>query len=324
MRRSDKDLIEEMLKYLNGIKSTVTEGEFAKELNVNSETARKWLEIFLLIKKKCPDFEYRNYGRYRIIDTFHYGSLRKDIAQAELNSQPKLHQVVPFEKFDEIELDLKMIASKIIKKLKFSDISDWKKLIDSGKTKFSNFLKTKVVQLSISDDKDEKYKYFSNQLKLVFGSMLDSVEILINGDSMKPKLELNDIKRDFIQKIAFIMAEYVEYIINSGRLKEFPNLDKRPTRPNLRKSVMSELKISFDQGQNYLKKLDFPKRTIQNRVPLLSCDSCSFDLEFPTHCSEYMEIDGDNLKCIKCQAKISIPRCENCEQKLIFEIKAIE
>ena len=83
-RRSDRELIEQMLDYLNGIKSTATEGELAAALEINSETANKWLELFLLIKEKCPDFQYRKYGRYRIIDMVGLGSLIQEISQAKL------------------------------------------------------------------------------------------------------------------------------------------------------------------------------------------------------------------------------------------------
>jgi len=72
-RRSDRELIEQMIDYINGIKTVATEGELAKALNINSETANKWLEIFLEVKRNCTDFQYKKLGRYRLIDKVDLG-----------------------------------------------------------------------------------------------------------------------------------------------------------------------------------------------------------------------------------------------------------
>ena len=121
-RRSDRELVEEMLSYLNEIKVISTEGELATVLNINSETANKWLELFLLIKKNCPDFNYKKLGRFRIIDMVDLGGLAQEISQVELTKVTGTrYRKTRYEVLNVLYQDIKKIARTLIYKLRFDE-----------------------------------------------------------------------------------------------------------------------------------------------------------------------------------------------------------
>ncbi len=84
-RRSDRELVEQMLNFLSGVKLVATEGELAAALNINSETANKWLELFLLIKENCPDL--RNTRVVDMIEEFNLLHAKVDVYDPWVNKE---------------------------------------------------------------------------------------------------------------------------------------------------------------------------------------------------------------------------------------------
>lgn len=57
-RRSDVVLVDEIISFLVERKNekTVSVNDFCNNLNINSATAKKWLDILSFIRMMCPEF----------------------------------------------------------------------------------------------------------------------------------------------------------------------------------------------------------------------------------------------------------------------------
>lgn len=66
-RRTDQDLVKELIEYLKEATGTVSRGKLCKALGINPDTAEKWLEIGILFRKECPAFEYNKADHLGII-----------------------------------------------------------------------------------------------------------------------------------------------------------------------------------------------------------------------------------------------------------------
>ncbi len=328
-RRSDRELVEQMLNFLSGVKLVATEGELAAALNINSETANKWLELFLLIKENCPDFHYTKLGRYRIIDMVGLGSLAQEISQVKLKHVAGTRtRRTRFQTLNAIDHDLRMIARILIKRLKLSERTKWNSLIEASNKAFTQIINVNINMLAGPEGKDNEFRAFKSSLKASVGAFVKSIKDLETGDVIKPKLELKKIERDFIQKIVFITQKFEESELKAGKRPDYGKREKIIAHNTLRGRVMSELKVSLDNLPSVLEKPKWDNRDRSQKIlkiiPVLRCVSCNFERQFPTHCSRSMEYEDGNLICRKCNEKISIPACPECNQALSIEVKELE
>ncbi|MHA1110877.1 MAG: hypothetical protein ACTSRE_07215 [Promethearchaeota archaeon] len=328
-RRNDRELVEQMINHLSGTKLVTTEGELASALNINSETANKWLELFLLIKKNCPDFRYKKLGRYRIIDMVGLGNLVEEISQAKLKPVPNIRsRITRFEALNAIEHDLILIARILIKRLKLREMKKWNSLTKASHKAFSQIINENVNRLVSPEGNDDDFQIFKSSLQTSVEALFKSLKNLETFDVIKPKLKLGKIRRDFIQKIVFITQLFEESELKNGKKADYGELEVKKPHKSLRSSVMSELKVSLDNLSSVLKK---PKRDNRDRmqkspkfIPVLRCISCNFERQFPTHCSRSMEYEDNKLICEKCNKRMSIPSCPECNQTLSVNVKEVE
>ncbi|MHA1521280.1 MAG: hypothetical protein ACTSRK_13935 [Promethearchaeota archaeon] len=326
-RRSDKELIEQMLEFLNGIKLVTTEGKLAAALNINSETANKWLEIFLLIKKNCPDFQYKKTGRYRIIDMVGLGNLALGISKAKLKHVAGMRvRTTRFKALNTIVHDVKMIARIFIKQLKLSERTKWNSLIEASEKALAQVINLDLIMLAGPEGKDTDFQSFKSSLKTSIEVFVKSIKDLEAGDAIKPKL--NDLERDFIQKIVFNTQKFEESEVKAGKRPNIRMNEMRKPPKTLRGMVMNELKVNLDNKSSLLKKPKWDNldrmQKIPKSIPILRCDSCNFERHFPIHCSKSMEYEDGTLICRKCDEKMPIPKCTECNQALGIGILELE
>ena len=79
VRRSDLELVEEIINYLKTKKGIVTQGQLCSSVNINSETADKWLKILYLIKNDCPKFQFGKAGKYGLISIVDFDDLQAEL-----------------------------------------------------------------------------------------------------------------------------------------------------------------------------------------------------------------------------------------------------
>ena len=153
---------------------------------------------------------------------------------------------------------------------------------------------------------------------------MKSIKDLEISDAIKPKLELMNLERDFIQKIVFITQKFEESELKAGKKPDYRKMKMKKSHKTSRGIVMSELKVSLDNLSSVLKKPKWNnwdrKQKMPKLIPVLSCVSCNFEQQFPAHCSRTMEFNDGNLICRKCEEKMSIPTCIECGQALSIEI----
>ncbi|MGC9779555.1 MAG: hypothetical protein HZR80_09970 [Candidatus Heimdallarchaeota archaeon] len=328
-RRNDRELIEHMLNYLNEIKLVATEGELASELKINSETANKWLELFLLIKNNCPDFQYKKFGRYRIIDMVGLGGLAQEISQVKLkHSVGTRYRVTRAVTMHSIQNELRRITAMLIGRLKFTELTDWDALIDDSNKVFSEIIDVNVNQLAGPQGNDDEFQIYKSSLKTCLEVFIQSLIDLTTGKTLKPVLALPVLERNFKQKVMFITHKFEETMLKAGKKPDYLTMDeKRYPKPST-SDLMAEMKVVFDDMPNVLQK---PNRndlsTISKKpefIPFLRCFSCNFERQFPVHCTLSMDYEDGHLICEKCKEIIPIPTCSECNQTLGIGIKELE
>ncbi|MHA1453058.1 MAG: hypothetical protein ACTSRD_09375, partial [Promethearchaeota archaeon] len=175
---------------------------------------------------------------------------------------------------------------------------------------------------------DDDFQIFKSSLQTSVEALFKSLKNLETFDVIKPKLKLGKIRRDFIQKIVFITQLFEESELKNGRKADYGELEVKKPQKSLRGSVMSELKVSLDNISSVLKKPKWDNRDrmqkLPKSIPVLRCASCNFEREFPTHCSRSMEYEGSKFSCEKCNEKVSITACTECNQTLSIDVKEVE
>jgi hypothetical protein len=318
-----------MLSYLNEIKVVSTEGELVNALKINSETANKWLELFLLIKKNCPDFNYKKLGRFRIIDMVDLGGLAQEISQVELKKVTGTrYRKTRYEVLNRIYQEIKKIARALIHKLRFDEQVKWSKLIIDSHKAFNDILDENINQLAGSKKIEEDFQLFKSSLTSSINIFIQSIKNVEKDKAPAPKLKLVKIERDFDQKILHIFQEYEKAELKAGRKPDYLVLDKEKLPKSTRSSLRSELKVKLDNLPNVLEKIDKSKLTRQHEthelVPFLKCFSCNIEQKFPIHCTQRMDYTDGNLVCEICKERISIPICSKCNQIFGITVKELK
>ncbi|MFW9930179.1 MAG: hypothetical protein ACFFD1_12365 [Candidatus Thorarchaeota archaeon] len=98
-RRNDAKLVTEMVDYLKNLRvESLSQGDLCSSMNINSETASKWLNIILFLKENVPNFTIEKFGRYTIIRFVnkkplfyisHDDSMKKGIEPNEVSNELK-------------------------------------------------------------------------------------------------------------------------------------------------------------------------------------------------------------------------------------------
>lgn len=330
-RRSDRELVEQMLNYLNEIIGVAKEGDLTRALNINSETANKWLELFMLIKEKCPDFNYKKLGRYRIIDMVDLGGLAQEISQAKLKKVTGTrYRVTRYEVLNAIYQDLKMIAKKLIYQLRFGEDKNWSKLIVDSQKAFNEILNDNVNLLAGSEGKDTEFQAFRSSLTASIEVFIKSIKNVEKAKYTSPasRLKLIKTERDFELKIIHIFQTYEEFEMKSGRKPDYLVLDKEKLPKSTKSSLLAELKVNLDKLPDVLQKPDreiLEKRLKKHTLaPVLKCFTCQTEQPFPIHCTQRMDYEDGQLVCEICKKRIQIPACSECSKTLGIGVNEID
>ncbi|MBK5114793.1 MAG: hypothetical protein KGD59_15015 [Candidatus Heimdallarchaeota archaeon] len=327
-RRSDRELIEHMLTYLNDIKTVATEGELAAALKINSETANKWIEIFQLIKKNCPEFQYKKIGRYRLIDKVGLGGLAQEISEVELKHVAVTrYRVTRFNVLNAIHSDIRKLTKMLIWGPRSNDMSDWNTTVKSSNKVLLKIIKHNLNQLAGPEGKDDAYQAFKSSLQTSLDDLMKSIKDLMTGDVSKPILKLITLERNFILKLVFITREFEEAELKAGKKPDLHVVDEKEIPKGSRKNMLAEMKVTLDNLPDTLKKPDKSEiARIGKRAkfdPFLRCFTCNFEQEFPIHCTQHMDYEDGQLVCEICKERLPIPKCTKCKQKLGIDVKEL-
>ncbi len=66
-RRTDEELVRDLVLFLNNQERTISRGELCKTLGINTETAEKWLKIGLMFQNDCLSYDYDKAGQIGVI-----------------------------------------------------------------------------------------------------------------------------------------------------------------------------------------------------------------------------------------------------------------
>jgi hypothetical protein len=329
-RRSDRELVEHLLEYLNSIKTISTEGELAAALSINSETANKWLELLILIKRNCPDFQYKKVGRYRIIDMVGLEGLAQEISQVDLKkfkaerySTTRLqtrYRATRFGTLNNIHHDLRMITKMLIRRLQENNLSNWTTIVNDAVNVFEEVINVNLYLLASPEGKNEGFIEFKSSLQNSIEVFIKSIIDLEPNITVKPKLKLITLERDFTQKLSFIVQKFEESELKLGKKPDLFMKNHEVDPKAFRTSMLGEMKVKLDNLPNALQKPDLEKK--KSKVePFLKCFSCNLEQPFPIHCNQHMDYEDGVLICEICREKMTIPVCSKCNQILGIGIK---
>ncbi|NHJ47346.1 MAG: hypothetical protein FK733_06105 [Asgard group archaeon] len=323
-RRSDRELVEHMLNYMTNIKSIATEGELATALNINSETANKWLELFLLIKQNCPDFQYKKLGRYRIIDMVGIGGLAQEMSQVKLTPiVGSRYRVTRSEALNAIHSDIRRIAKMLIWQLRQNDLDIWYVFIEDSRAAFAEVIDVNLNQLTGSDKQKKDFQAFKSSLQANIDLLYDSIETIQTDEAPKKKLKLITLERNFIKKLVYITTEFEESVLKTGKKPDY--LTTEEPMISSRSNMLAEMKVTLDNLPKTLQKPDMKDvERIRKRskvIPYLKCFSCNIEQQFPIHCTQSMDYEDGNLICEICKEKAPIPTCSKCNRQFGIGVK---
>ncbi|NHK31165.1 MAG: hypothetical protein FK730_07420 [Asgard group archaeon] len=323
-RRSDRELVEQMLNYMTYIKSIATEGELATALNINSETANKWLELFLLIKQNCPDFQYKKLGRYRIIDMVGIGGLAQEMSQVKLTPiVGSRYRVTRSEALNAIHSDIRRIAKMLIWQLRQNDPDIWYVFIEDSSAAFVEVIDVNLNQLTGSDKTKKDFQAFKSSLQANIDLLFNSIKEIQADEAPKKKLKLITLERSFIQKLVYITMEFEESVLKTGKKPDY--LTTKEPVISSRSNMLAEMKVTLDNLPKVLKKPEEKELVRRQKkseiIPYLKCFSCTFEQQFPIHCSKRMDYEDGHLICEICKEKIPLPKCSNCKKPLTIGVK---
>jgi hypothetical protein len=309
---------------MTNIKSIATEGELASALNINSETANKWLELFLLIKQNCPDFQYKKLGRYRIIDMVGIGGLAQEMSQVKLTPfVGSRYRVTRSEALNAIHSDIRRIAKMLIWQLRQNDLSIWYAFIEDSSAAFDEVIDVNLNQLTGSDKLKKDFQAFKSSLQTNIDLLFDSIKAIQADEAPKKKLKLITLERNFIKKLVYITTEFEKSVLKTGKKPDY--LTKEEPMISSRSNMLAEMKVTLDNLPKVLKKPEEKELVRRQKkseiIPYLKCFSCTFEQQFPIHCTQRMDYEDGYLICEICREKIPLPKCSNCKKPLDIGVK---
>ncbi|MHA1679640.1 MAG: hypothetical protein ACTSUE_01445 [Promethearchaeota archaeon] len=322
-RRSDVELVTELVNYLKGVKGTITQGELTQELGINSETAEKWLKILQIVKYFCPDFQYMKVGRYWIIK--HFPEMTSDETKLwkQRIREMTMHPFSPPPRSSRPEA-IKTFEKKLIE-MAVDGIQNLKSMLKNPPERgrateaLINSLRESIVRNidSLKSPKDE----MNNILLEEFGAQLNRRVSWLNSSlrtaSESDVRELQMIESEFRNKVAMRFTLFDEYDLS--QLPEDASLDdvrkniadylmgnvedgrktsiERKAKERAAKTIMGDTsdrgKIINELRRKFYAGVELDHPDDMNHAPdeeliihsaVLYCQNCNVEAPLPTHC----------------------------------------